>query len=193
MTLGHICGRKLFLPSQHLWLRATRLNAGYSSKENSGDRGSGGPYPWMIDIGLSLRGLEDIGDVSEMRCTRSVPPSSQQGSSSNDNDKKGWVANAGDDLLAIDWDAHKITSADELYHTVWETFSDTTYIKVPISGEIIAIIQPDDEEELDEDTVLVRMMASCETLQQSMEQLLEEHDYQALVDNEPPGKFEVTS
>lgn len=193
MTLGHICGRKLFVPSQHLWLRATRLNAG--STGNSGNNSSGGHYPWMIDIGLSLRGLEDIGDVSEMRCTRSSPPPQQGSISSNDNnnDKMGWVANAGDDLLAIDWDAHKITSADELYHTVWETFSDTTHIKVPISGEIIAIIQPGEEEEVDEDTVLVRMMASCETLQQSMEQLLEEQDYQAFVDNEPRGKFEISS
>ena len=182
MTLGSIAGRKLFLPTQHLWLRATKLNVVSSATNINASR-----YPWLVDIGLSLRGLEDIGDVLEMRCTRSPP---QHGSHTK-HDEKEWLAKAGDDILAIDWDAHKITSADELYHTVWETFSETTYIKSPINGIIkeVRIISPD-EEELDEDTVLVRVMAACETLQQSTENLLEEDDYQEFVGKDSPGKFE---
>ena len=178
MTLGPICGRKLFLPSQHLWLRATGLNSGSSSMGRTSQRSGGtdrGKLCWLVDIGLSLRGLGDIGDVSGVRCIRPVP-SKQEGSRSSGKDdgigRNGWVAKAGDEVLAIDWDAHKIIAADELYHTVWETFSETTYIKAPVSGDLVAIIQPGEEETLDEDTVLVRMMASFETLQQSMEQLL---------------------
>ena len=166
MTLGPICGRKLFLPSQHLWLRATGLNSGSSSMGTTSQRNGGtdrGKLSWLVDIGLSLRGLGDIGDVSGVRCVRPVS-SKQEGSISSGKDdgigRNGWVAKAGDEVLAIDWDAHKITAADELYHTVWETFSETTYIKAPVSGDIVAIIQPGEEETLDEDTVLVRMMAS---------------------------------
>lgn len=168
-------GRKLYVPGKHLWLRATKQNVPAANTLQKS--------PWLVDVGLSVRGLEDIGDVSEMRSTYATTKSNKS--------TEEWNAKAGDDLLIIDWDAHKITSADELYHTVWETFSETTYIQSPISGVIqdVHLLSPD-EEELDEDTVLLRILATCETLQQSMDDLLEEEDYEELVEkNESPGMF----
>ena len=60
----------------------------------------------------------------------------------------------------MEWEGHWITSADELYHTVWETFSGMTHIKSPVSGvvEEVKIIPPSIC--LDDDTVLVKLTST---------------------------------
>lgn len=172
--------RKLYLPARHLWLRVRKhaIDA-TASKITAAD-------PLLIDIGISRRGWEDIGDVSSVN----IPDWRSK------NDEKQWnsMINAGEDLLHIEWDGHMITSADELYHTVWETITDTTKIEAPLSGKIEQVhsITSEEDEEIDEDTVLVQIATDGETFHESMNDFMEEEDYNEFVKSIPPGKFRST-
>lgn len=170
--MSFAAGRRLFHPSAHLWLRATKEAAKIASTR----------HPWMVEIGLSERGLADIGDITSLTAVQVQK------------ERSGWFARAGDKLVVIDWDAHSITSADELYHTVWETFSEQTVVCAPIAGVVdeVNTISPL-VEDLDEDTVLVRMRTDAESLSQSSKHMLEHDDYTNLVAKIPPGRFESDS
>ena len=160
MASALAAGRRLFHGSSHLWLRAT--------KESSSSR-----YPWLVEIGFSPRGLADIGDVTALAPVKS-----------------DGFAQAGDKLATIDWDAHTITSADELYHTVWETFSEQTLIRAPISGVVDGVKELNPLlEELDEETVVVRMKTDDGSIQQDASGLMEEQEYDDMVARLPQGKF----
>lgn len=169
MTIGLAAGRKLFYPSRHLWLRA---------KKQTSDAVSSSKHPWIVEIGLSARGVADIGDVT------AVAPAS------NPKKQGSWFVQAGEKLVAIDWEAHKITSADELYHTVWDTVSEQTLLPTPISGVVEQIVCFDPVvEDLDEDTVVVQMRADDEALTTTDKGMMEEDDYNQYVTTLPPGKF----
>ena len=72
-------------------------------------------------IGLTERGLQDIGSVSDYRYLKersdsTAPPLP---------------------LLELDWDAYKISNADELYHCSWEAVDGTAIIHSPIPGTVV--------------------------------------------------------
>ena len=159
-------GRRFFHPSGHLWLRVSAA-ASFPTQ-----------HPWLVEIGISARGLADIGDVTSITAHR------------DRNETSGWFARAGDNLVTIDWDAHIITSADELYHTIWDTVSEQTVLRAPISGVVDHIKTINTlVEDLDEDTVLVKMKTDYESLNESSTQLMDEEDYQTFLAAISPGKF----
>ena len=173
MKLASIAGRKFFHPAQHLWLRANKLSAASHA------------YSWQVEVGLTQRGLQDIGDISKVMYNQSLSRQSH-----NRKTDLGWKAQTGDPLLSIEWECHSISSADELYHTVWESISETTHIKSPVSGTIQDVYTtPPDKEEMDEDTVLARILAPYESLQEQLAELMSEEQYQNFVDRTAPGKF----
>ena len=123
--------------------------------------------------------MQDIGDVTKLV----VPTAVHTGS-----------VERGQELLQIHFEGHSITSADELYHTVWETFSDQVNIVSPISGNLSDDNNPIDDDGdpiIDEDTVLASLKVEEDEFQrQCMENILvHEPQYLKLVQNMDPGKF----
>jgi hypothetical protein len=107
MALTTKCAR-FFHPSKHLWFRPIPVPSAASVR---------------LEIGLTERGMEDIGDITSIQSMISTNGST--------NIVKG------QELLQIHYDGHSITSADELYHTVWETFSDKVSVHSPVAGEFM--------------------------------------------------------
>jgi glycine cleavage system H lipoate-binding protein len=156
---------RLFHPAHHLWLRATPigLSAGVKSAQT-----------YCLEIGLTQRGLDDIGDMTL------VMPMVQ----------KETHINEGHDLLRIEWEGHSITSADELYHTVWDSFSGTTPIASPVSGTVNEVNVVPPTSSIDEDTVLVKVTATEQEWESAQKiALVKEPEYMRILRSIPPGKF----
>jgi hypothetical protein len=140
--------RTLYHPLNHIWLRAKeplRKNTACSTYR-------------ILELGITERGLEDIGDITSLQ--QSADFFKRSCGKINQND--GVSVQRGDELLQIHFDGHSISSADELYHTVWETFSDHLSILSPISGRIIetesdmdATLKSLEQEGIDEQTILM--------------------------------------
>lgn len=151
-------GRKLCSPSQHIWIRAR--DTFVCSKGNKSH---------VLDLGLTRRGVEDIGDVQSIVL---VKPEVRQG----------------DDLLRVNWEGHNITAADELYHTMWETVEESITIKSPITG---TVQETDiDNPWIDSDDYLLSIEASEHSVFSAFSTLVDEESYDKIVRKLPPGRFE---
>ena len=148
-------GRQLYLPSRHLWYRPVE---------------SGIASACRIEIGITDRGLQDLGDISHITRRKRV----------HDTVEKG------ENLLSVDWDGHRITTADELYHTVWETISGIYSLNAPSNGRIEYIIEGNDI--VDEDEVLVTLSTDENSLQSMLAGLVSEEEYLNSVEDNP-GAF----
>ena len=126
-------------------------------------------------MGLTERGLQDIGDVTKV----------VQSSATSRRVEKG------QELLQIHFEGHSITSADELYHTVWETFSDQINIVTPIAGSLGENEIEQNADSIDEESVLVTLeVDETEFQQRRVDQtLVHELQYLKMVQSMGPGKF----
>jgi glycine cleavage system H lipoate-binding protein len=141
----------------------------------------------MLEIGLTERGLEDLGDITSIKKSITVNLGNNNSSSSS-NSRSNPIVSKGDELLQIHFEGHTITSADELYHTVWETYSDLLSVKSPVSGAVVDITH--DHEDFDEGTVIVKMEVAEEEWQDACRNhLLPEPGYLNLLETLPRGKF----
>lgn len=152
-------GRKLVSPSQHLWIRARDTFACSKSGEKK----------HLLELGLTQRGIEDIGDVQSILLQQNAH------------------VRQGQDLLRVSWEGHSISDADELYHTVWETVEGFTMLKSPVTGTIeeTDISNP----WVDADDYLLSMTASERNLFSAFSQLVCEDSYTKIVQKMPPGRF----
>jgi hypothetical protein len=144
-----------------VWIRAT-------AKPSGNDAGS---KTHVLEMGLTKRGVEDIGDVSSILLERDPEESLSEG----------------EDLLRINWDCHSITAADELYHTVWETVDGVTKLKSPVAGTIRAtdIGNP----WVDADDSLLSIAASEKSIANAFPNLMDEDAYNKFVEKIAPGRF----
>jgi glycine cleavage system H lipoate-binding protein len=155
---------RLFHPAHHLWLRAIPI----------GSAGAKNAQKYCLEIGLTQRGLDDIGDMTL------VTPMVQ----------KETHIDEGHDMLRIEWEGHSITSADELYHTVWESFSGTTPIPSPVSGTVKEVNVVPLTSSIDEDTVLVKVTATEQDWESAQKTaLVKEPEYIRILRSIPPGQF----
>ena len=181
MSATSVTFRKLFIPNHHLWIRAlpatslqecgnelhmirrtkrtnTRIqeaNDGYSS--NGNDDTQNPCCKLLVDVGFTFRGIEDIGDINTITAADEIQI--------NDEIK------AGENIMQIEWDGHVHSEADELYHAVWETFTQTVTMKSPISGKIHTLNCMETSpiyNSIDDETTLF----TIETLEEDLEQLL---------------------
>jgi hypothetical protein len=211
MTSTRQIAGRLFHPAQHLWLRIVPLLPSPASEEVTSSRsakmttssdGSCSPMMYAVDMGLTERGLDEVGDLTAIQNMISANKkriSSSSSSSSQQQQHEGDAVAAGDNLLQIDWEGHSITSADELYHTVWETYSGETKIQSPIAGNILEMMVVGDDDDvndtsdciLDEDTVLVSMKTTLKDLESAQQRnvLVQEQNYERLLKSLSPGRF----
>mmetsp|Transcript_1701 Transcript_1701/g.4402 ORF Transcript_1701/g.4402 Transcript_1701/m.4402 type:complete len:180 (+) Transcript_1701:101-640(+) len=174
--------RTLYHPLRHIWFRAQdpiRKKIAHSS------------YGRILEIGVTERGLEDVGDISCLRYPSNIVDG--HGDFKN-NQNNGISVKRGDELLQIHFDGHSISNADELYHTVWETFSDYLSIVSPVDGKLIDVKSDEIvllEEGLDEETVLL----AIETTEEEWEDINRQKcfvtglEYSKIIENQPRGTF----
>ena len=110
-------------------------------------------------IGLTARGMQDVGEITAIK-----PPASAE------------------DVVAIEWEALRISDGDELYHTTWANVSDTLEVRWPaaIRGRVAAINSDAHLASLDESSWLVEVELD-EPLDASELLLLSESEYHAAI------------
>ena len=79
-----------------------------------------------LSLGLTARGLEQIGDITFLR--RLAQP------------ERGTVLAAGSPLVEVGWDGHRISNADELYHTIYEYVEGSTVVSAPASAGAVRLL-----------------------------------------------------
>ena len=95
-----------------------------------------------LRIGLTRRGLEDVGDVHTVAARQ----------------KPGTSVAPGVPLLSIGWDALKISDADELYHTTWSAVEGETIITSPVVADVVG---HSTAKAIDEEDWLVELRLPC--------------------------------
>ena len=172
---------KLYVPSRHLWYRPCNPSSDWKS--------------WLVEVGLTDRGLQDLGDVESIQLVKRVDDS----------------VHVNQEVLKIHWDGHIITAADELYHTVWENVSGVYSIPTPARGTIDQLFgqrrvsvgtDPDSAghatagtaqtfnvSAIDEDDILMTIRTDAASLQDAIEHLVDEEEYERVVRDQPPGAF----
>jgi glycine cleavage system H lipoate-binding protein len=166
-------GRRFISLKHHLWYRPVSpassrppSNIIVTPDQNSANTSKA----WSVEIGLTSRGLEDIGDVLTVTEICS----------------KGSIVEAGSPILKLDWDGHLITSADELYHTVWETIEGETVIHSPLQGTVEFI---ETHPGIEEEDVLVSISTVHDSLQRAIANLMDEEEYNEHVRTLSSGTF----
>jgi len=174
---------------------ASSFQHGWSHKLPCADSGG-----WIVDIGFTQRGIEDIGDISSFRTNHHLIGTAASVLSSSSVTNKGstssrifpYTVQAGDRILEIEWEAQKITMADELYHTVWETVCGVIPVDSPISGHVIDIIpqQAVLSHDLDSNDTLIRLRTEDHlTLTNMLKRMVNETEYWRSVEKGPRGIF----
>mmetsp|Transcript_5673 Transcript_5673/g.17676 ORF Transcript_5673/g.17676 Transcript_5673/m.17676 type:complete len:183 (+) Transcript_5673:98-646(+) len=109
--------RTLFCTASHTWLRLHRspMQGGLLAVRSA----------WRAELGLTRRGCDDIGDVVHIQHLATL----------------GWVE-AGEQILRLDWEAHSVSTADELYHTTWGILEQEHFIRSPVSATILGLCDP---------------------------------------------------
>jgi hypothetical protein len=152
----HQGGRKLFFPRLHLWYRPLPLLA---------------TQRWTVQIGVTDRCLQDLGDVQKIYSGLSTLQ----------------AVSKGDTVLSLDWDGYRITDGDEMYHTVWNNIEGTFTIKSPVDGTIDFI--SDNPDIMDEDQVLIEISTTETLLETFIESLVNEEEYNRWNESMPLGTF----
>ena len=126
-----------------------------------------------LSLGLTARGLEQIGDITFLR--RLAQP------------ERGTVLAAGSPLVEVGWDGHRISNADELYHTIYEYVEGATLVSVPAcAGAVrllgaVAEIKPPalEDDEIGPDTPLatIELVDGIEGWERVRAELVPEHAY----------------
>jgi len=157
--------RTLFCPASHLWARLRRAPAGGAGLVAARSA-------WRVEVGLTVHALEDIGDVIAVGHGPTAP---------------GNRVEAGAALLTLDWEAHRVSTADELYHTQWALVEGAHPLHSPFGGTLLGLCSDDDARRLGPETVLATLHVDRPGLAAS--QLVGEAQYLAAVRGAPPGRF----
>lgn len=174
--------RRYFAPALNLWYRAVTKPQAATLDSAS----------WCVQVGITERGLDDLGDVTSVLQALTV---NNNGSTSNTRiggtlqQSPSSAVVAGQDLIRIHWEGYAQTSADELYHTVWDTIEGVQTFPSPVSGHIKHIVDNVDQEEVDEETVLVELLCDEASLQKAALGWIEEKEYLEIIQRQTRGKF----
>lgn len=166
-----VSGQTLYCSQQHLWLRflrreastdrnsledahrhndrriltktgQTSLAASPSSVTGSTAALAASSFWWQVQVGLTERGLENIGDITAIESlVEGAAAAAQTTTNTQTTTTTTNVPRVERDaaLVQIQWEAHRITTADELYHTQWDTLAVTTTIRSPLAGRLTRV------------------------------------------------------
>jgi hypothetical protein len=178
-------GHMLFNPSRHLWLKVLEIpKSQCTTSRNTADA----DLQVLMDIGITDRGLEDIGDVTSIEII-------------DKNSSEDRNITFGEPIIKLHWDAHLITNADELYHTVWESISETTNIVSPVNGVLTKVHDVTTKQRkkqlslpIDSETSLFSVLTNAESIQEMMNGkrrlLVDEEEYWSYVKGLGLGMFQ---
>jgi hypothetical protein len=153
-------GSKLFFPSRHLWIRPTKTNKDLLSSSTS---------QLYLEIGITDRGWQDLGDITAVSSQHQIQNEVKQG----------------DCLLTMDWDGHAISTADELYHTVWDSISGTYDLHSPIDGQVKYLATKEGNIVSDDEDILAILSTSDKDFQTKwLDKFVSEREYDKLIRNE---------
>lgn len=173
--------RKFFSPSHHLWIRVAnpnRFSIKPSTNESKTEQHQNNESIILMNVGLTPRGLEDIGDINTITSKYNAQDSQR--------------INFGDEIIEIEWDGHVHTEADELYHAVWETFTNATIIPSPISGvirNVHVVDRPSIHTVVDEETTLFTVEIDKKSFEKLPDTFVDEKTYDKHVERLPRGTF----
>jgi hypothetical protein len=91
----------------------------------------------------------------------------------------------GDEIFKVHWDGHVITQADELYHTVWDTVSETTIVTAPLDGVLtdvhVLVHNHSDYTTLDPNVPLFTLWTDYDCIKRRISSMMYEEDYNQFV------------
>lgn len=117
-----------------------------------------------VQFGLTERGLDDVGDVTSVQLSDSR-------------------------ILQLDWEGYTQTSADELYHTVWESVEGTLEVEAPVVGSVVNLVDLETEGEIDAESVLGEVLCSEDSLLEASNDWIPVRDYEETMLRAPNGLF----
>ena len=129
---------------------------------------------YRIQLGLTKRGLDDIGDISHFERKLSPtrqPKTRQHQQQDQQRPVDGWgeEIKRHQEFLKIVHEGHAITAADEMYHTVWDTITEELSIVSPTDGWVISsesAVHDEGDDKIaryvDDETILMDMISTKE-------------------------------
>jgi hypothetical protein len=128
-------------------------------------------------MGLTQRGCDDIGEV--VACTHLAAPLRR--------------VESGAALFKLDWEAHSVSTADELYHTTWQIIEREHIIRAPLPATLLELCPPSTAvgTSLSPLTVLATLQVDRPALQASS--LVDEQRYLEHISQLQPGMFADSS
>jgi hypothetical protein len=154
-------GRQLYVPALHLWYRPVPpiiYSSGPSaaSINNNNNNNNNNNSMWTVEIGMTDRGISELGEISGIQQQKSIRDTVRQG----------------DEVLALDWDYHVIKTVNE---PSWTVVSGTYRLRAPVRGKIEYIM--DSQDIGNEDEVLLTLSADADPLQDAIFPLVTEREY----------------
>lgn len=178
---------------RHLQARVQRSSARLSTTSTGFTRYCAKSHTWLehtsnstCRIGLTRRGLQDIGEATALDFSHSPVGTSR-------------VASESAALLVdIEWEAMRISDGDELYHTTWANVSDHKLIFWPTVSGTVSRVNEALAQRIEEgtgfevgidDTDWLVEMCNVVVDEAFSSSLLNEADYLAAVAAQGPGRF----
>jgi len=161
--------RRYVSPAHHVWVRP-------SPDRLSPPGPDGRPRPpatYRVELGLTARGLRDVGDVTAVRGARPPAP-----------------VKSGAPLLCLDWEGYAVSAADELYHAVWDNAAGSHVVTAPVSGVLREIRALAPEEGVDEADVLAVVISKKEEMERAVGGWVSEEEYDKIVAEEEAEEAE---
>lgn len=177
---------RLFSPTLHLWLSAEPESSPSVDRQSFLQERI---RSWDIKIGITERGFDEIGDIEEIE-----PFFENKKMHTHNNTSLSSLPSLlikGDNFLKISWHGHRITQADELYHTVWETVEGNHIISSPLTGKLTEVATKSCWDQFGEDMWLARLSVTGPYMNELIKDKswVDEEEYYNAVENFPPGAF----
>jgi hypothetical protein len=156
----------LFCTASHTWLRLHRqaVTGGLLAARSA----------WRAELGLTQRGCDDIGEVVTAKRSAEL----------------GLVEN-GAELMRLEWEAHSVSTADELYHTTWGVIERSHIVRTPLPATLLELCLPTVGRSLSPRTVLATLQVDRPALQASS--LVDDKRYLEHISQLQPGMFADSS
>jgi hypothetical protein len=160
-------GRQLYVPALHLWYRPVPPELLPPNIYSNGPSSSSllsttsNNSTWTVEIGMTDRGISELGEISGIQQHKSIRDTVRQG----------------DEVLSLAWGYHVIKTINE---PSWTVVSGTYRLRAPVCGKIEYIM--DSQDICNEDEVLLTLSADADSVQDAIFPLVTEREYLRLLE-----------